>query len=200
MKEDIRPLLDLFYRGELTIDEEHRLICMLLSNDCPEDLRAERHAVISLARPEAIKMPENMGHRLEKTIMPRKANRYQWLAVAACLVIIMGVGLWAWLPKTAQRTEPEPQPIADVVKPPLLQPEQKKVEEPDTPLSQSTRTAKRLRIVKRSSGMETQEHPIPITRQAEIPEVDVAAEISDILANIDQLEQQILSSNPQTQN
>ena len=48
--------------------------------------------------------------------------------------------------------------------------------------------------------MKTQEHPIAIIHQAEIPEVDVAAEISDILANIDQLEQQLLSSNPQTQN
>ena len=110
----------------------------------------------------------------------------------------MGVGIWGWLPKTAQRTEPKPQPIADVVKPSLLQLEQEKVEEPNTPLSRRTLTTKR--VDKRSLRMETQEHPIPIIHQAEIPEVDVAAEISDILANIDQLEQQILSSNPQTQN
>ena len=198
MKENIRPLLNRFYRDELTIDEEYRLICMLLSNDCPEELKAERHAVISLARSEAIKIPKNMRHRLEEAIMPRKANRYQWLAVAACLVIIMGVGIWGWLPKTAQRTEPKPQPIADVVKPSLLQLEQEKVEEPNTPLSRKTLTTKR--VAKRSLRMKTQEHPIAIIHQAEIPEVDVAAEISDILANIDQLEQQILSSNPQTQN
>jgi hypothetical protein len=34
----------------------------------------------------------------------------------------------------------------------------------------------------------------------DIPEIDIAAEVSDILANIDQLEQQIIVTNPQNNN
>ena len=76
MKEDIIQLLERFYRCELTIDEERRLIRMLLSDDCPEEMKAERHAVISLARTEAIEMPEDFEQNLR---VPIHNMRKGWL-------------------------------------------------------------------------------------------------------------------------
>ena len=66
--EEIRLLLNRFYLGETTIDEERRLISLLLSDDCPDDLKVERHAVISLARDEAIPMPGGMEQRITAVI------------------------------------------------------------------------------------------------------------------------------------
>ena len=59
MNKNMRQMLDKFYQCELTIDEERRLINFLLSDNCPMDMKAERHAVIILARQEAIEIPAN---------------------------------------------------------------------------------------------------------------------------------------------
>ena len=192
MKEDIRQLLERFYRCELTIDEERRLIRMLLSDDCPEDMKAERHAVISLARIEAIEMPEDFEHNLRVPIYYQK----KWLAIAAAILLLLGLGFWTFFPKS----EPSiPQPIAmteqkDSLTAPSVQ------QESAAPLK---RTAQKL--PKRRKGVRHSCAPQPSedtkTPDPSVPsEIDLSAEISDILANIDQLEQQILETNPQNKN
>ena len=107
MKEDMRQILDRFYQGETTIDEERRLIAMLLSDDCPMDLKAERHAVIMLARQEAISVPDDLGKRVLGVIKPQaiNINWYKWFAAAAVALLLVGVALWTYLPK------PEPSAI-----------------------------------------------------------------------------------------
>ena len=115
MTEEKRQTLDRFYQGELTIDEERKLIGLLLSDDCPENLKAERHAVIMLARQEAIDVPGDLEEKVLKVIIPQPAisYRYQWLTAAAIALLLMGTGLWALLhkpghlaiPQTVARTE-----------------------------------------------------------------------------------------------
>ena len=192
MKEDIRQLLERFYRCELTIDEERKLIRMLLSDDCPEDMMAERHAVISLARTEAIEMPEDFEQRLRVPIH----NMRKRLAIAAAILLLLGLGFWTFFPKS----EPSiPQPIAmteqkDSLTAPSVQ------QESAAPLK---RTAQKL--PKRRKGVRHSCAPQP-SEGTKVPdpsvpsEIDLSAEISDILANIDQLEQQILETNPQNKN
>ena len=117
--EEIRLLLNRFYLGETTIDEERRLISLLLSDDCPDDLKVERHAVISLARDEAIPMPGGMEQRITAAIQtdaPGKRCRW-WIGIAASLLFIIGIAYWASFPKAGQPTKPEPKPLAETSKP-----------------------------------------------------------------------------------
>ena len=89
----MRQILDRFYQGETTIDEERRLIAVLLSDDCPMDLRCERHAVIMLARQEAIDMPGDLQNKVLGVIRPQviNINRYRWFAAAAVTLLLIGI-------------------------------------------------------------------------------------------------------------
>ena len=109
MTEEKRQTLDRFYQGELTIDEERKLIGLLLSDDCPENLKAERHAVIMLARQEAIDVPGDLEEKVLKVIIPQPAisYRYQWLTAAAIALLLMGTGLWALLHKPGHLAIPQ---------------------------------------------------------------------------------------------
>ena len=109
MKEDIRQLLERFYRCELTIDEERRLINLLLSDNCPMDMKAERHAVIILARQEAIEIPANLEEGVLKAIKPHtiNINRYKWLAAVAIALLLLGTAFWIYQPKPDSLAEPQ---------------------------------------------------------------------------------------------
>ena len=192
--EEIRLLLNRFYLGETTIDEERRLISLLLSDDCPDDLKVERHAVISLARDEAIPMPGGMEQRITAAIQTDAPGKrcHWWIGIAASLLFIIGIAYWASFPKAGQPTKPEPKPLAETSKP--AQPVK---EEPEliaqTPQAPPQRTSRRAARPQRPAKDNPDE-------SAEVPEIDISAEVSDILANIDQLEQQILVTNPQNNN
>ena len=192
MKEDIRQLLERFYRCELTIDEEQRLIRMLLSDDCPEDMKAERHAVISLARTEAIEMPEDLEQRLRVPIH----NMRKRLAIAAAILLLLGLGFWTFFPKSEPETS---QPIAkteqkDSLSVPSVQ------EESVAPIKQTAQKLPKRRKGVRHSCAPQPSEDIKVSDPSVPSEIDLSAEISDILANIDQLEQQILETNPQNKN
>ena len=101
MKEDIRLLLDRFYRGVTSIEEEQRLIQYLLSDNCPEELLAERHAVISLARPEAIRQPDRLEQRIVEAIQSDSEKHRWWIGMAVGLLILIGIG-FTLLPQQQQ--------------------------------------------------------------------------------------------------
>ena len=183
MKEDIRPLLDRFYRGATSIEEERRLIEHLLSDDCPEELLAERHAIISLACPEAISQPLRLEQRIAEVLQPSR-RRWWWIGIAASLLIIIGIGFWALLPKESQPQPARQEVVAEVAKPvisesistPTVLPQLEKPKAPKRP-------------------KRTQRGQAPLC-----PEIDLAAEVADLVANIDQLEQQILVTETQNNN
>lgn len=106
MTEEIRQMIDRFYLGELTIDEERRLIGLLLSDNCPLDLKVERHALIMLARQEAIDMPGDLEERVLGVIKSHTTNinRYRWLVAAAVFLLIAGVGYWGFLHEETQQS------------------------------------------------------------------------------------------------
>ena len=140
MKEDIRPLLDRFYRGATSIEEERRLIEHLLSDDCPEELLAERHAIISLACPEAISQPLRLEQRIAEVLQPSR-RRWWWIGIAASLLIIIGIGFWALLPKESQPQPARQEVVAEAAKPvisepissPTIQPQPEKPKAPKRP-------------------------------------------------------------------
>ena len=106
MTEEMRQMIDRFYLGELTIDEERRLIGLLLSDNCPLDLKVERHALIMLARQEAIDMPGDLEERVLGVIKSytTNINRYRWLVAAAVFLLIAGVGYWSFLHKETEQS------------------------------------------------------------------------------------------------
>lgn len=193
-KEDIRLLLHRFYLGETTIDEERRLISLLLSDDCPDDLKAERHAVISLAKDKAVAVPEDLVQKIETAIRTADAglNPRWWMGIAAGLLLIIGIGLWALLPKNSQPELSQQKAVAETV--PSVQSAPPQPDKPITPKAPDLPSA--------TSGAQKHypKQTTPIEASADIQEIDLAAEVADILANIDQLEQQILATNPQSNN
>ena len=125
----MRQILDRFYQGETTIDEEQRLIAMLLSDDCPMDLKAERHAVIMLARQETISVPGDLEERVLGVIKPQaiNINRYKWFAAAAVAMLLVGIALWTNLPKPESLTFPQTSAKAEPI---MATPEQSLSENP----------------------------------------------------------------------
>lgn len=117
-KEETRLLLNQFYLGDITIDEERRLVNLLLSDDCPEDLRAERHAIISLARKEAIDMPEDLKQNIISTIRTTNTGRsHRWvMGIAAGLLLVLGFFLWSLLPKDRKPEHNPQETLAETVK------------------------------------------------------------------------------------
>lgn len=197
MKENIELILKRFYLGELTIDEERSLIRMLLADDCPEDLRAERHAVISLARTEAIEMPADMEHRLKETIKDKSVytNRcYKWMAVAAAALLLMGLGFWTLFPKTEL---PEPPQTFAKTERKVPQPEHRQTEE--TEVKQKPATAPHQEQKAKLANSHRQSGQASLQSSDGMPDIDISAELADLLTNIDQLEQQILVTNPQNE-
>lgn len=228
--EEIRLLLNRFYLGETTIDEERRLISLLLSDDCPDDLKVERHAVISLARDEAIPMPGGMEQRITAVIQTDAPGKrcHWWIGIAASLLFIIGIAFWASFHKAGLPIKPEFKPLAETSKPaqPVKEEPELIVQTPQTPpqrteqrepparplvacyrrdarslLGWSSRDGRRQsqRTSRRAARPQRPAKDNP-DESAEVPEIDISAEVSDILANIDQLEQQILVTNPQNNN
>lgn len=114
----MRQILNRFYQGETTIDEERRLITMLLSDNCPMDLKAERHAVIMLARQEAISIPGDLEESVLGVIKPQATNinRYKWFAAAAVALLLVGVALWTYQPKPESLAIPQTSAKAEPIK------------------------------------------------------------------------------------
>ena len=125
----MRQILNRFYQGETTIDEERRLITMLLSDNCPMDLKAERHAVIMLARQEAISVPGDLEESVLGVIKPQTTNinRYKWFTAAAVVLLLVGVAIWTYQPKPESLAIPQTSTKTEPIK---TAPEQSLTEDP----------------------------------------------------------------------
>ena len=202
MKEDIRLLLDRFYRGVTSIEDEQRLIQYLLSDNCPEELLAERHAVISLARPEAIRQPDRLEQRIVEAIQSDSEKHRWWIGMAVGLLILIGIGFWALLPKDGQPHPAKQKMVAEAAKLVVTEPiSPSAMLQPDEPTTQKQlavptsskfhkQTAKPATSQKAQKSQES-------TRPTDLLEIDLAAEVADLVANIDQLEQQIIVTETQ---
>lgn len=131
MKEldEIRELLKLFYEGETSTEQEHRLSEFFkAATDLPEDLKSSQKVFDAIVRAgEAIAIPEGLEGRLTDALdaeigkdMRRKvlmSKFRKFVAVAACSVAILIAGWQIQLPQ---------EHLGEVTDPAIAQAETKK--------------------------------------------------------------------------
>ena len=113
--DEIKKLLDAFYNGETSAEEEKKLFDYLNSNDVDKDLEKEKELFLQMHQPEPIPVPHNLEAKLENLIdnlaekEQKKSNRKKlvltWaLSAAACIAILFSAGLF--IMKQQPTTEP----------------------------------------------------------------------------------------------
>ena len=100
-------LRDRFYRCETTPEEERQLVSLLLSDECPDELLADRHAIITLADDQAI---ANIAVQ-----RPRPHKSYRIAAAIIGFVLVGGLAFAAWLASPLSTGEREKAPTATVL-------------------------------------------------------------------------------------
>ena len=100
-------LRDRFYRCETTPEEERQLVSLLLSDECPDELLADRHAIITLVDDEAI---ANIAAQ-----HPRPHKSYRIAAAIIGFVLVGGLAFAAWLASPKPTAEREKAPTATVL-------------------------------------------------------------------------------------
>ncbi len=120
-----------------------------------------------------------------------------WIA-AASLLIIIGIGFWALLPKASQPQPARQEVVAEAAKPVISDPisSPSVLPQPEKP-QQAVPTKSNLhkQTAKPATSLQRTRGQAPLC-----PEIDLAAEVADLVANIDQLEQQILVTETQNNN
>lgn len=106
---DIKKLLEAFYRGEITLEEEKELKEYFAGDNVVEELEEEKEFFTALYKVETIKVPESLKQNIETLIdgflsektkheeiqpaMPKRAFTHRkpiisWLASIAALLVI----------------------------------------------------------------------------------------------------------------
>ena len=114
-KPDIQDLLDRYWEGETTLEEERRLKEFFATEPVPDRYRQEAALFRALRSEQSLQMPAGR----EMSIAPRPSYRLGW-AAAASVVLLLSAGIW-WL--NHQPLTPG-SPVAQVM------PQPKAVEEP----------------------------------------------------------------------
>lgn len=113
----IQELLDRYWEGETTLEEERRLKALFQSGNFPDEFQCEAQFFQGLQAEQAGQFPGSKTVRLSH-------RRLGWYGlVAAGLLLLLSAGLWFWMPR--------PVPVAA---PPLVQ-----TQPVQTPVAPSTR-------------------------------------------------------------
>ena len=134
-------------------------------------------------------MEEDESEAFDRIVGKRKREKTirRWIAAAACLVFIVGIAGIAKLSQWNERHDQLPQPVVAKIELPPQPAEMKQVEKSTTQLGRPTKNRKKQPSLRQTP--KTPEKEV----SAEKIEVDIAEEISDLIACIDGLEQQLLS-------
>lgn len=89
---DIQELLDRYWEGETTLEEERRLKAFFSAEPVPEQYRHEAALFRALLAEQTVQLPA--GRDLH--IAPRPAYRLGWWAAAASVALLLSAGLW-WI-------------------------------------------------------------------------------------------------------
>ena len=135
-----------------------------------------------------------VAERQRQAVIAKKAYIIRlrpWIA-AASLLILISIGFWALLPKASQ-----PQPVRQEVVAEAAKPIVSESISPAVPLQPAVPTKSNLhkQTAKPATSLQRTRGQAPLC-----PEIDLAAEVADLVANIDQLEQQILVTETQNNN
>lgn len=101
---EIQKLIDRYLEGITTPEEERQLAHELLRVDIPEEWQAIRLMLGELAMGE-VEYDDIMESRQKKTPVITMYRR--WIAVAASLLLIIGIGATLWLNSNDNETAPE---------------------------------------------------------------------------------------------
>ena len=104
IEKEIQKLIDRYLEGITTPEEEHQLAHELLRVDIPEEWQAIRLMLGELAMGE-VEYDDIMESRQKKTPVITMCRR--WIAVAASLLLIIGIGATLWQNSNDNETAPE---------------------------------------------------------------------------------------------
>jgi len=104
---NIRELLDRYWDGETTLEEERFLKAFFAREDIPEEYRQEARWFRILQSEQSVQMP---GAR--RIALPVRRFGWYGMAAAAAVVLLTG-GVWWW----TNQPEPEEQPIVEIHRP-----------------------------------------------------------------------------------
>lgn len=101
-KEHAAQLLERFYAGTTTVDEERALREFLTSEACAEAWRADREVVLAMSTPVEAEVPEGLEARIAARLRPRRrphfflAHRFPAVTglVAAAAAIFVCIYVW----------------------------------------------------------------------------------------------------------
>lgn len=99
---DIQDLLNRYWEGETTLEEERQLKSFFSSGAIPEQYRKEAALFRALQQEQQVEMPAAP----KGAVLP--AHRFGWyrIAAAASFLVLLTAGAWWWLTKP----DPAPQP------------------------------------------------------------------------------------------
>ncbi len=107
----IKALLEAFYEGETTVEQEKILLHYFQSTRVEEDLADEKFLFLQMYQPEPTEMPAGLGTRLESMIdqlAQKKTNRQtilsgttkklfrSWIGIAASIALLAGSGFYLY--------------------------------------------------------------------------------------------------------
>ena len=104
IEKEIQKLIDRYLEGITTPEEERQLAHELLRVDIPEEWQAIRLMLGELAMGE-VEYDDVMESRQKKTPVITMCRR--WIAVAASLLLIIGIGATLWQNSNDNETAPE---------------------------------------------------------------------------------------------
>ena len=98
--EDIKILIQAFYQGETTVEEEQKLLHYFGNEDVPDELSEEKELFLRLYQSEAVETPENLESKLnslidqlaekeEKKLLPKTKRLWIWTSAAACIIVLI---------------------------------------------------------------------------------------------------------------
>ena len=90
-KPDIPHLLERYWEGETTLEEERRLKEFFATEPVPEQFRQEALLFRALRAQQSVQMPAGR----EMTVSPRPTFRLAW-AAAASVALMLTAGIWWW--------------------------------------------------------------------------------------------------------
>jgi len=134
-------------------------------------------------------MEEDESEAFDRIVGKRKRVKTirRWIAAAACLVFIVGIAGIAKLTQSNERQNQLPRPVVAKVEP---IPKQKEILQVETPVEKPSHPVETRKS--KPSPRQTPKTPEKEISSEKI-EVDIAEEMSDLIACIDGLEQQLLS-------
>lgn len=170
---NLQDLLDRYWEGETTLEEERWLKSFFASDAVPEQYRREAQLFRAMSAEQAVTMPATPSVHLPQ-------RRFGWYSIAATLALLLTAGMW-WWSQPAATVQP---PIARQEAQPAEQPT---LEAPASPVAALPETSPESVVTgRRQPGAKPKMRrtPKPEIRPEVSPETDTYEDPEQALAEI----------------